>query len=96
MLISLLIVTRLLSVPCREGLSLKDYDVFLHRCDKMNGLKFNVMKVPNHGSLSVCKLDSRLYSMTLFILLYDNGQGAWKKPQSIPVTRARVPSMVNI
>ena len=39
----------------------ENYDVFLHRCDEMNALQFNVMKVPNHRSLSVRKLDARLF-----------------------------------
>ena len=45
----------------------ESYDVFLRRCNEINVLKFNVLKVPHHGSLNGHKVDARLYSTSLFI-----------------------------
>ena len=68
----------------------ENYDVFLRRCEAMSILKVNVLQVPCHGNQNMCKLGMRLFSTSLFILVYEDGRELLKKCWNAPVTRFHV------
>ena len=62
----------------------------------MSTLKFNTLLVPHHESLNMCELGTRWYSVSLFILLYNDGQETWKTTLNVPITRDCGSKIINI
>ena len=71
------------------------YNEFLGRCEEISLANINILKVHHHDGWSEQEMGTRLCSMSLFIILHNDGKGVLEKQWSPQIVIVHMPEVDN-